>query len=97
MLVLSRKNRESVVVGGSIGFEGLLKVTVLEISGGKVKLGFEAAADVPIHRFEVWERIGAGGPPAQAVTCPPVPTEGVERWEDDGGNGKQSETIFTGE
>jgi carbon storage regulator len=96
MLVLSRKNRESVVVGGSTGFEGLLKVTVLEISGGKVKLGFEAAADVPIHRFEVWERIGAGGQPAR-TSGPPVPTEGVERWEDDGGNGNQSETIFTGE
>ena len=30
MLVLSRKNRESVVVGGDDGFHRLLKVTVLE-------------------------------------------------------------------
>ena len=29
MLVLSRKNQESVVVGGSGGFERVLKVTVL--------------------------------------------------------------------
>ena len=59
MLVLSRKHRESVVVGGGGGFQGLLKVTVLEVTGGKVKLGFEVAADIPVHRLEVWERISA--------------------------------------
>jgi hypothetical protein len=42
MLILSRKQRESVVVGGGSGLDRLLKVTVLEIVGGKVKLGFEA-------------------------------------------------------
>lgn len=61
MLVLARKNRESVVVGGVDGFPRLLKVTVLGISGGKVKLGFEVDADVPVHRLEVWERIQAEG------------------------------------
>lgn len=68
MLVLSRKNQESVVVGGCQGFERLLKVTVLEISGGKVRLGFEADADVPIHRSEIWNRIlGNSGPPASIL------------------------------
>lgn len=57
MLVLSRKPLEAVVVGGATGFEKLLKVTVLEIKHGSVKLGFEVADDVPIHRSEVWERI----------------------------------------
>jgi len=59
MLVLSRKSRESVVVGGSDGFHRLLKVTVLAIRGTNVKLGFEVDADIPIHRSEVWERINA--------------------------------------
>jgi carbon storage regulator CsrA len=35
----------------------VLKVTVLEIRPGSVKLGFEADAKVPVHRSEVWERI----------------------------------------
>lgn len=61
MLVLTRRNQESVVVGGGGGFQGLLKVTVLEVTGGKVKLGFEADDDVPVHRLEVWEKICAGG------------------------------------
>ncbi len=64
MLVLSRKHKESVMVGGSDGFERLLKVTVLEIRGGIVKLGFEVDAGVPVHRLEVWERIRAGSRPA---------------------------------
>ena len=75
MLVLSRKSQESVVVGGSDGFERLLKVTVLEIGSNKVRLGFEADAKVPVHRLEVWERIQAesgtdgptGGPAAPAM------------------------------
>lgn len=48
MLVLSRKNRESVVVGE--GLHRLLKVTVLDVQGPNVKLGFEVDAGVPVHR-----------------------------------------------
>ena len=61
MLVLSRKSRESVVIGGADGFHRLLKVTVLGIHGTNVKLGFEVDANIPIHRAEVWERIRADG------------------------------------
>jgi carbon storage regulator CsrA len=61
MLVLSRKTQESVVVGGADRFERLLKVTVLEIRGGKVRLGFDVGAEIPVRRWEVWERIRASG------------------------------------
>jgi carbon storage regulator CsrA len=61
MLVLSRKTQESVVVGGDNGFEHLVKVTVLEISPGRVKLGFETHKGVPIHRWEVWTRLSERG------------------------------------
>jgi carbon storage regulator len=74
MLVLSRKSQQSVVVGGSAGFERLLKVTVLEISGRAVSLGFEVDKDVPIHRSEVWERIQAedqADSPSAAPRRPP--------------------------
>ena len=59
MLVLSRKNQESVVIGGGTGFERMVKVTVIGIEGGRVRLGFDVDADVPVHREEVWERIRA--------------------------------------
>ena len=57
MLVLSRKHRESVVIGGDDGFRRLLRVTVLGVQGTNVKLGFEVDPDVPVHRSEVWDRI----------------------------------------
>jgi carbon storage regulator CsrA len=57
MLVLARKSNEAVVVGSADYVERMVKVTVLEICGGKVKLGFEAAADILVHRWEIWERI----------------------------------------
>lgn len=59
MLVLSRKNNQSVVVGGASGIEPLFKVTVLGIRGSSVRLGFEADGDVPVHRAELWNRIRA--------------------------------------
>ena len=73
MLVLSRKSHEAVIVGGSDGFERVLKVTVLEIKGEKVRLGFEADADVPVHRSEVWERIVAAGLPNGQTGSPAAP------------------------
>jgi carbon storage regulator len=51
MLVLSRKKDEIVVIGDDV------TVRVLEIRGDKVRLGFEAPDDVPVHRLEVWEAI----------------------------------------
>ena len=47
MLVLSRKTKEVISIGPNI------HITVLAIQGGKVRLGFEAPRDVPIHRAEV--------------------------------------------
>jgi carbon storage regulator CsrA len=61
MLVLSRKSKEVVVIGGGGALERLLKITVLEIAGGKVKLGFDVDGDIPVHRLEIWERISARG------------------------------------
>jgi carbon storage regulator len=61
LLVLSRKRQESVVVGGSGTLEQLLKVTILEIKSDRVRLGFDADTAIAIHRWEVWERIHAGG------------------------------------
>jgi carbon storage regulator len=52
MLVLSRKEGERVVVGGRI------VVTVVEVHGDRVRLAFDAPPEVPIHREEVFRRLG---------------------------------------
>jgi carbon storage regulator CsrA len=59
-MVISRKSNESVMVGGNDRCERLIKVTVLEIDGESVQLGFEVDPGVPVHRFEVWERYHNG-------------------------------------
>lgn len=61
MLVLTRKNRESVVIGRPEDLEVVLEITVLEIEGGRVRLGFTADTRMPIHRREVWDRINGNG------------------------------------
>ena len=70
MLVLTRKNRESVVIGRPGEMEIALEITILEIEGGRVRLGFEADSKMPIHRREVWDRICNGnGRPTGVATA----------------------------
>ena len=54
MLVLSRKAEESMYIGDDI------KITVLDIRGGQVRIGITAPDDVKIHREEVYNRISSG-------------------------------------
>ena len=72
MLVLTRKLGENIRIGDSV------KITVLEVRSGQVKLGIEAPPDVKVHREEIYARIqeenrraqnwkpegGAGGAPS---------------------------------
>lgn len=68
MLLMSRKKQESVVFGTLLDTRFQVRMTVLEISGKQVKLGFEAEGDVPIQRWELWQRIhGAETDPAFAT------------------------------
>ncbi len=51
MLVLSRKTGEVITIGNDI------KITLVSIDRGVVRLGIEAPRDVPVHRKEVYDRI----------------------------------------
>ena len=53
MLILSRRAGESVKIGDEI------TVTVLDVKGNQMRLGFTAPPNVAIHREEVYERIQA--------------------------------------
>ena len=51
MLVLSRKKKESIMIGDHI------EVKILSAEGDQVKLGIVAPKSVKIHRSEVFEAI----------------------------------------
>ena len=54
MLVLTRKARQSIMIGDDV------EVTVLWIDGLKVRLGIAAPSEVPVHRTEVYLEIHSG-------------------------------------
>ena len=51
MLVLSRRADESLFIGDDI------KITILDIRGGQVRIGITAPDDIKVHRQEVYQRI----------------------------------------
>jgi carbon storage regulator len=51
MLVLSRKLGETITIGDDV------RVTILHVAGGRVRLGIEAPVDVPVHRAELRAKI----------------------------------------
>lgn len=63
MLVLSRKKEEAVIIGHNI------RVTVLEIRGNRVRLGFQAPDSVTVHRSEIHEHIQDFGSADGPIEC----------------------------
>ncbi len=53
MLVLSRRQSESIVIGDDI------KITVVAIGNGRCKIGVDAPESVSVHRSEIKELIDA--------------------------------------
>ena len=58
MLVLTRKTNQSIMIGDEV------EVSVLAVSGDKVRVGISAPRDVPVFRKEVYlsiqeERLGS--------------------------------------
>ena len=52
MLVLSREKDQEVVIGNNV-----IVVTIVEIRGDKVRLGFTAPREIPIARRELLDRM----------------------------------------
>jgi carbon storage regulator len=51
MLVLSREKNEAICIGDDI------RVVVVEVRGGKVRLGIAAPGGTPVHRQEIYDEI----------------------------------------
>jgi carbon storage regulator len=68
MLVLTRRVGEGITIGSNI------RVVVVEIKGGQVRLGIEAPASVSIHRDEIYAKVRdenkKAGAPSDASDVP---------------------------
>ena len=81
MLVLSRRAGESLRIGVRV------RITLLSVAGGQVRLGIEAPPRIPVHREEVWQRVAdanrdaaEAGEEAERILGISVPgAEGEER------------------
>ena len=51
MLVLTRKSNQSIMIGDDI------EVSVLSVTGEKVRIGIQAPRDIPVFRKEVYIEI----------------------------------------
>lgn len=54
MLILSRKLNETIVINDNI------KVTLVESSNGKVRLGIDAPPEIQVYRQEIYDAIQSG-------------------------------------
>ena len=64
MLVITRKQEQSIIIGGEV------EVIVLGISKDGVRLGIKAPRSVQVHRREVFEAIAAENRAAAAAKAP---------------------------
>jgi len=64
MLVLTRKENESIMIGDNI------EIKVLELRENQVKIGIEAPRSIPVHRKEVYLSIKAENEEASRVEPP---------------------------
>ena len=80
MLVVTRRTGEAIMIGDGI------EIRVVRVSKDEVRLGITAAADVTVHRLEVYEEIrrenraaalpDAGHQPKRASSFVPVQKHG---------------------
>ena len=67
MLVLTRKVKQSIVIGDGI------EVEVLEVRGEQVRLGIRAPRNVAVHRKEVFEQIHSENVSSSQVRAEDIP------------------------
>jgi carbon storage regulator len=78
VLQLTRKPGETIVIGDEV------RVQVIQIAGGAVRLGIDAPRSVPIYREEIWNAVSQENAAAAAAGDLPQGLSGVRREPDAG-------------
>jgi carbon storage regulator len=78
VLQLTRKPGETIVIGDEV------RVQVIQIAGGAVRLGIDAPRSVPIYREEIWHAVSEENAAAASAGDLPQGLSGVRREPDAG-------------
>jgi carbon storage regulator len=72
VLIVSRREGEKLMIGDDV------VVSIVEVSGGTVKLGIDAPRSVPVYREELWAAVRDENRAAAAApaTLPVLPKRG---------------------
>lgn len=54
MLMLARKQGEAIMIGDEV------RVVIVKIEGGQIRVGIEAPLEIPVHREEIYLRLHRG-------------------------------------
>jgi len=81
VLVLSRRQGESIVIGGDV------VVTIVEVRGGQVRVGIDAPRGIEVHREEVYREVVRENLEAvrSASQDPALLHQAVPSWHAEGG------------
>ena len=61
MLILTRRIKESIIIGVNV------KITILGVSGNQVRVGIDAPKEIKVHREEIYMRVQADKMAAERV------------------------------
>ncbi len=67
MLVLSRQKDESIMIGDDV------EITIVDVRGGKVRLGINAPREISVHRREIYDAIQREKAEQEKDLPPPPP------------------------
>lgn len=68
MLVLTRKPQEKIQIGDNI------TITLVKVQGGRIRIGIEAPADVPVLRAELKAQLEAAGAAPERIAFRQLPS-----------------------
>ncbi|MFK7988963.1 MAG: carbon storage regulator CsrA [Sandaracinaceae bacterium] len=88
MLTLTRRMGQTITIGNDI------EITVVSISGGRIRLGIRAPRELPVHRAELVERVSRENRKALAQTIARDVARGADLRFPDGLYGLAEHDVF---
>ena len=88
-VVVARSRNEAIIIGDDI------VVTIVDIRGDRVRLGFDAPVKIPVHRREVYEAIQREKLQVSRLEPPTEPPTDPPQYIEDPGRESQNRQVYS--